>query len=494
MSTHQEKKNVAGRYRIERATARTSAGVLYDATELVSQKRVALEVASALTDEEARARFLKDAMTAERLTDDHVLRVWDSGTLKDGVPFVAREPAIATLAMELRTRGHVSLEQAVAWTLETCEAVAEAHTLGMAHGNIRPENVLLARNEHGALIAKLLWETAEGGDVQTDIRALADLLRVLATGSGAEGAPTLPTPLVRAVVQAGSGELENVGALAELIAPYAPFGHSSARNISFLLARAGVATMPPRDWVDRSANARTSGEWYQESGRYETDVPILYGEPPRRGKGVAFAFVAALLVAAAGFLTLALVRAGDVRWSGTGEDTVAMTYLTAAEIHPDNGSSDVAAQETTDDIVSRSLPLALAATETTKPVRATTAATDLPDAQIMPRQEVGMPGVTRAPATTTPPAPREPAPAVPEAARPSTDESNPTSALPFTSTPSTTETAAPTNDTTPRGKTDTTRANDTTDTPASGDGTDTNRNGNGSGNPQPPSGSADELK
>ena len=64
------------RYRIDHETARTEAGVVYDATEIGSLRRVSLEIANAIESDDARARFQRDALLAQRLESEHVLRVF----------------------------------------------------------------------------------------------------------------------------------------------------------------------------------------------------------------------------------------------------------------------------------------------------------------------------------------------------------------------------------------------------------------------------------
>src|SRR5687767_4861501 len=133
---------VLERYRIERDAGRTDAGVVFDAVEIATWRGVALEVATRLEDETARTELVRDAMIGERLEGEHVLHIIDAGMLSDGVPYLVREPWIGRLADEVVVRGPLPVEEAVGWTLEILEALAEAHAIGMAHGDVRPENAV----------------------------------------------------------------------------------------------------------------------------------------------------------------------------------------------------------------------------------------------------------------------------------------------------------------------------------------------------------------
>ena len=246
------------RYHLDRVAARTEAGVVYEASDRRASRRVAIEIASSIHDSGARARWARDGRTAQRLEGEHVLHVLDVGALSDETPYLVREVAVCTLAEEVGKRGALPVPEAVGWTLEACEALAEGHALGMAHGDLRPDNVYLARAAAG-LTVKVAWtKAAQGGraakaDIARDIEALGSLLRVLVTGQfedELEGARTLPTALAhviaRSLAHGGGGGFQNVAELARMLAPFAPPGHASARSIAFMLSRAGVvsATIP----------------------------------------------------------------------------------------------------------------------------------------------------------------------------------------------------------------------------------------------------------
>ncbi len=245
------------RYRLETERGGTDSGVLHDGVELATGRRVAIEIADALEHDDERVTFLRDARIAQRLEGEHVLRVLEAGSLPDGTPFVVREGAFTTAAREIATNGPVSPEQAAAWTLEAAEAVAEAHALGMVHGDVGPHSVMLERSDDGPLRVKVAWTTvakAEGRareDLTRDLQGLGRTLRALASGVlrdddeslSTDGARTLPNGIAHVVARAlvdGPGAYANVGELADDLAPLAPRDHASARNIAFLLWHAGI--------------------------------------------------------------------------------------------------------------------------------------------------------------------------------------------------------------------------------------------------------------
>lgn len=359
MSTNIDHGALLERFNLDREAARTETGVIYEATEKVTHRKVTIELANDL-DDDARLGFERDAMISQRLEGEHVLRVLEVGALVDGTPFVVREPALGSLANDVSTRGPLPTAEAVAWTLEVCEALAEAHTKGIAHGDVRAETVFLGRDAAGQPIAKVRWTSkakAEGTareDVARDVAGAALLLRYLITGQTEiddDAVKTLPTELGHAVARATSKNDDvrqrNIGELASTLARYAPPEHQSARNIAFLMSRAGIVGAPVSIPVSQRmtapnlmvAPAAVATYAAPPSSRRVPVGPSLRGEPglneewfaasPRRsrisdlppaparksGAGVA---VALLLLGATLGGTVFLYKNGQLpQWSGT---------------------------------------------------------------------------------------------------------------------------------------------------------------------------------
>jgi eukaryotic-like serine/threonine-protein kinase len=344
------------RYQIERDAGRTDTGIVLDAVELRTNRSVAIEIESDLDDDDERTKLVRDAMIAQRLEGEHVLHVLDAGTLTDGVPYVVREQTISSLARESAARGPIPTPEAVGWTLDVCEALAEAHALGMAHGDVSVDNIFLARGpQSGQLIAKLRWTSKtkaghiEVEDVAHDIAGLAELLRVLLTGQrdpNDDGAKTLPTDLAYAIGRGLSPDVDarfrNVGELAIAISRFAPPGHTGARNVSFLLARSGIIGFASgRDTPPVSE--RLSDQWFDVAPEPESAPDtirdrVVERPPPKRSGH--FAMVSLLLLAAVVGGTVVGFRTGLLpRWTGTAEsshlmpdDPVSTTTVTNAEV------------------------------------------------------------------------------------------------------------------------------------------------------------------
>ena len=138
---------VAGKYRVEELLGSDASGVTLSARNVHAREPVLLNILASYTDGQAEQleRRMAKARIAARLKSPHAARVLDIGTSEDGMPYIAHEALIGkTLEKELAERGPLPVADATRWVLEACEAVAEAHTLGLVHGDLKPKNILLA--------------------------------------------------------------------------------------------------------------------------------------------------------------------------------------------------------------------------------------------------------------------------------------------------------------------------------------------------------------
>lgn len=139
---------IAGRYRLLAPLGRGGMGSVYDAVDERLERPVAVKV---LLDELARepelvARFHREAKLAASLTHPGVAQVHDAGT--DGTThFIVLERIEGrTLARALADERCFAPERAVRIACEVLEALDAAHAAGILHRDLKPGNVMLARD------------------------------------------------------------------------------------------------------------------------------------------------------------------------------------------------------------------------------------------------------------------------------------------------------------------------------------------------------------
>jgi tRNA A-37 threonylcarbamoyl transferase component Bud32 len=148
-----------GKYRIEQVLGKGGMGVVARALHVDLDKPVALKLLrrDVLQNQNAVERFRREARAMGQLTSEHVCRVFDVGMLDDGVHYMVMEYLEGKdLGLILREQKRLTPGLAVDLVLQACEALAEAHALGIVHRDIKPANCFLTRGPDGEPLLKVL--------------------------------------------------------------------------------------------------------------------------------------------------------------------------------------------------------------------------------------------------------------------------------------------------------------------------------------------------
>jgi tRNA A-37 threonylcarbamoyl transferase component Bud32/dienelactone hydrolase len=133
------------RYRIEQRIAEGGMAMVFLATDLRHDRRVAVKVLhESLAHTIGVQRFLREIEVIARLNHPHLLTLIDSGT-SGGFPYYVM-PYIE--AQSLRERiteaGQLPLDEAVRIAREVADGLAYAHERGVVHRDIKPSNILMS--------------------------------------------------------------------------------------------------------------------------------------------------------------------------------------------------------------------------------------------------------------------------------------------------------------------------------------------------------------
>jgi eukaryotic-like serine/threonine-protein kinase len=147
---------VAGKYRVDDVIASGGMSVILAATHLQLEEKVAIKVLSSAVTPERIARFMREAWASTKIKSEHVARVTDVGQLEGGRAYLVMELLDGEDLSYLIRRGPVSIEQAVDFILQACEALAEAHKHGIVHRDLKPANLFLTKRADGLPWIKVL--------------------------------------------------------------------------------------------------------------------------------------------------------------------------------------------------------------------------------------------------------------------------------------------------------------------------------------------------
>jgi serine/threonine protein kinase len=201
---------VFGRYRLIAVIGEGGMGKVYKAHDSVIGRDVAVKVlpTELSTEPGYRERFRREALTAARLTEPHIIPIYDTGEV-DGQLYLVM-PIIDGIDLHgLLTRdGAMSPERTVSVITQLAAALQAAHAVGLVHRDIKPSNALVTGDDfvylidfgiaHDAAATKLTstgmmvgtWAymaperfTAGTADARADVYALACVLYECLTGA-----------------------------------------------------------------------------------------------------------------------------------------------------------------------------------------------------------------------------------------------------------------------------------------------------------------------
>lgn len=199
---------VSGRYRLESEIGRGGAGVVFRARDLTNDRSVALKVLNVVeANAIAREQFSRESAIASRLSDPHVIQVYDTGFVvqndPQSAPFIAMELNQGTSLDRLR---NLTLTQIINIGIQICDALESAHSRGIVHRDLKPQNVFVEKHglkynvklgDFGLAYARGEGETPAAGtvyyiapeviagqapDVAADLYSLGAMLYEMVTG------------------------------------------------------------------------------------------------------------------------------------------------------------------------------------------------------------------------------------------------------------------------------------------------------------------------
>src|SRR5512139_453084 len=230
-----------GKYRVESLIGEGGMGAVLKAHHIDLDEPVAIKclLPEMMDRKDIVSRFQREAKAAVKLKGEHVARVLDVGKLDTQVPFIVMEYLDgADLGEILKHYGPQDPALAADLLLQACEAIAEAHSIGIIHRDIKASNFFVVQPEGQAPTLKVL-----DFGIATAPEGTSDL-----TGTQAViGTPAYMAPeQMRAAVQADHrSDIWSMGVvLYELLEGQRPF---RSEVYSELVLKVGMD--PPHDMV-----------------------------------------------------------------------------------------------------------------------------------------------------------------------------------------------------------------------------------------------------
>ncbi|PIX31569.1 hypothetical protein COZ60_03820, partial [Candidatus Bathyarchaeota archaeon CG_4_8_14_3_um_filter_42_8] len=182
----------SGRYVTLKKLGEGGKGVVYKARDTALNRVVAIKMLkSAVSSEEAYSRFMLEAQAVAKLNHPNIATIHDIGK-EDGKQFFVLEFVDGMSLRELMgtyPEGKCDIQTVLRIGIDVCNALQYAHSQGVLHRDVKPENILITQEGTAKLmdfgLAKMLGQpsiTQEGVIVGT----VAYVAPEIALGKGAD--------------------------------------------------------------------------------------------------------------------------------------------------------------------------------------------------------------------------------------------------------------------------------------------------------------------
>ncbi len=166
---------LAGRYRLDAQVGAGGMSTVYRAFDEVLERTVAIKsmLRAVASDSAQLERFRREARAVAQLNHPHIVQVIDVGE-DHGAPFIVFEyVAGETLKARIRRLGRLDVTEALAYAIEIARALEAAHSKGIVHRDVKPQNVLLDEDGRAKVTDFGIARTLEEDGLTADGRVLA---------------------------------------------------------------------------------------------------------------------------------------------------------------------------------------------------------------------------------------------------------------------------------------------------------------------------------
>jgi serine/threonine-protein kinase len=151
-------KVIDGRYEILARVGEGGMGVVYKARQMSIDRVIALKMLNqeVAGDQTWVQRFYNEAKACSRLQHPNTIRMFDFGQTQDGRLFMTMEFLDGQSLRDTLQRGPLAPQRVVKVLIQCCASLAEAHSIGIIHRDIKPDNVFLLNMAGSPDFVKLL--------------------------------------------------------------------------------------------------------------------------------------------------------------------------------------------------------------------------------------------------------------------------------------------------------------------------------------------------
>jgi eukaryotic-like serine/threonine-protein kinase len=292
-------KVIDGRYEIQARIGEGGMGVVYKARQVSIDRVIALKMLNPQMagDQQWVQRFYNEAKACSRLQHPNTIRMFDFGQTSDGRLFMTMEFLDGiTLRQAIATQAPMAPNRVLKVLIQCCASLAEAHSIGIIHRDIKPDNVFLLNMAGSPDFVKLLDFSVA--------KLLQENDRMRTQAGVVFGTPQYMSPEQgRGLPLDARSDIYALGILAfEMLTGRVPFHDENPMNVLQMHLRAEVPPLPqtvpmPVQEIVRRALDKDPARRYQSAGEMMQHCQGVFAQIQGGGPSIGAAGVPKTMIA-----------------------------------------------------------------------------------------------------------------------------------------------------------------------------------------------------
>ena len=271
-------KVIDGRYEIQQRVGEGGMGVVYKARQMSIDRIIALKMLNQQMqgDQQWVQRFYNEAKACSRLQHPNTIRMFDFGQTQEGRLFMTMEFLDGISLRDALARGPLAPQRVVKILIQCCASLAEAHSIGIIHRDIKPDNVFLLNMAGSPDFVKLLdfsvAKLLEGDRMKTQAGVVFGTPQYMSPEQG------------RGLPLDARSDLYALGVLAfEMLTGNVPFNDDNPMTVIQMHLHGAIPPMPDTvpysvQQIVRRALEKDAARRYQSSGEMMQHCQQVFSE------------------------------------------------------------------------------------------------------------------------------------------------------------------------------------------------------------------------
>jgi serine/threonine-protein kinase len=279
-------KVIDNRYEIQQRVGEGGMGVVYKSRQISIDRIIALKMLNQqmASDPTWVQRFYNEAKACSRLQHPNTIRMFDFGQTSDGRLFMTMEFLDGISLRDAIDKGPLTPQRVVKILIQCCASLAEAHSIGIIHRDIKPDNVFLLNMAGSPDFVKLLdfsvAKLLEGDRLKTQAGVVFGTPQYMSPEQG------------RGLPLDARSDLYALGILAyEMLTGGVPFHDENPMTVIQMHLQAQVPPMPDTipysvQQIVRRALEKDAGRRYQSAGEMMQHCQQVFAEVSQGGMSI----------------------------------------------------------------------------------------------------------------------------------------------------------------------------------------------------------------